>query len=231
MGHLGARRRRSPARRGVQTVVRESIKQGLAYRQQPFRPGDRIAETHIYACGPWLPKLFPELLGDRIRPTRQEVLYFGSDAMWTPPAFPCWVDSANGVYGIPDIENRGFKMAIDTHGAVIDSDTQSRLVPQQTVDVARQFLAHRFPALQHAPLVQAEVCQYENTFNGDYLIDRHPESDSVWLLGGGSGHGYKHGPVIGEYVADALLNGAAIDPIFSLNSKQPYSTGSRTSTI
>jgi glycine/D-amino acid oxidase-like deaminating enzyme len=135
------------------------------------------------------------------------------------------------VYGLPDIESRGFKMAIDTHGPVVDPDTQSRLVPQQTVAAARQFLAQRFPALQHAPLVQTEVCQYENTANGDYLIDRHPENDTVWLLGGGSGHGYKHGPVIGEYVADALLNGAPIHPMFSLAAKQPYAAGTRNSTI
>jgi sarcosine oxidase len=218
------------ARRGVQTVVRETIRQGLEFRQAT----EADAETYIYACGPWLPKLFPELLADRIRPTRQEVLYFGTpsgDRSWTPPAMPCWVDSASGVYGIPDIENRGFKVAIDKHGPAVDPDTQSRLVSAGSVDLARQYLAERFPALRDAPLIQAEVCQYENTANGDYLIDRHPDHDNVWLLGGGSGHGYKHGPVIGEYVADALLNGAAIDPIFSLAAKARYDSGTRKSTI
>lgn len=219
------------ARRGVQTVVRETIREGLVFRQQPFGPDEKIAETHIYACGPWLPKLFPDLLADIIRPTRQEVLYFGSNAQWAAPGFPCWIDSGEGVYGIPDVENRGFKIAIDTHGPMIDPDTEPRLIAPQTVRVARRYLARRFPALQDAPLVQAEVCQYENTFNGDYLIDRHPERDSVWLLGGGSGHGYKHGPVIGEYLADALLSGSPIASMFSLASKLPYSAGTRTSTI
>ena len=137
---------------------------------------------------------------------------------------PCWVDSAAGMYGLPDIENRGFKLAIDTHGPAVDPDTQSRLVPVETVEKARKYLAERFPALSDAPVVQAEVCQYENTANGDYLIDRHPDRDNVWLLGGGSGHGYKHGPVIGEYVAEALVNGAPIDPMFSLAAKADYAT-------
>ena len=157
------------ARRGVQTVVRETIKQGLEFRQKSFEKANIQADTYIYACGPWLPKLFPDLLGDRIRPTRQEVLYFG-----VPPGgleLPCWVDSAAGMYGIPDIEGRGFKVAFDKHGPAVDPDTHSRLVPQQTVDQARQYLAERFPMLKDAPLVQTEVCQYENTANGDYLID------------------------------------------------------------
>ena len=221
------------ARRGVQTVVRETIKLGLEYRQEKFEDANIKAETYIYACGPWLPKLFPELLADRIRPTRQEVLYFGQEpgpAMPCQPN-PCWIDSAAAMYGIPDIENRGFKLAIDKHGPAIDPDTESRLVSQQTVDLAREYLAQRFPKLRDAPLLQAEVCQYENTANGDYLIDRHPDHDNVWLLGGGSGHGYKHGPVIGEYVADALINGAAIDPIFSLAAKARYEDGTRKSTI
>lgn len=217
------------ARRGVQTVVRETINQGLEFRHETFEKTNIQADTYIYACGPWLPKLFPDILGDSIRPTRQEVLYFG-----TPPGgleLPCWVDSAAGMYGIPDIEGRGFKVAFDKHGPAVDPDTHSRLVSQQSVDQARQYLAERFPVLSAAPLLQAEVCQYENTANGDYLIDRHPKHDNVWLLGGGSGHGYKHGPVIGEYVADALLNGAPIDPIFSLAAKAPYASSTRTSTI
>ena len=216
------------ARRGVQSVVRETVKLGLEYRQEKFEAANIRAETYIYACGPWLPKLFPELLADRIRPTRQEVLYFGQEP---GPAMPCWIDSAAAMYGIPDIENRGFKIAFDKHGPAIDPDTESRLVSQHTVDLARQYLAQRFPKLQDAPLLQAEVCQYENTANGDYLIDRHPAHDNVWLIGGGSGHGYKHGPVIGEYVADALINGAAIDPIFSLAAKARYEDGVRKSTI
>ena len=222
------------ARRGVQTVVRQTIAEGLTYRQQQFTEPNGEAETYIYACGPWLPKLFPHLLADIIRPTRQEVLYFGAtpgDRTWHAPAMPCWIDSAHGLYGIPDIESRGFKIAIDTHGPVIDPDTENRSVPEQTVEKVRAYLAQRFPKIKDAPLLQAEVCQYENTASGDYLIDRHPQNDNVWLLGGGSGHGYKHGPVIGEYVADALTNNAPIDPIFSLAAKIPYTNGSRNSTI
>jgi glycine/D-amino acid oxidase-like deaminating enzyme len=65
------------------------------------------------------------------------------------------------------------------------------------------------------------VCQYENTANGDFLIDRHPDFENVWLVGGGSGHGFKHGPAVGEYTA-ARVTGAmtpTVEPRFSLASK------------
>ena len=102
---------------------------------------------------------------------------------------------------MPDIESRGFKVADDRHGPRVDPDTQSRVASAEAAEAARKFLAHRFPALKNAPIVETRVCQYENTSNGDFLIDRHPEFDNVWLVGGGSGHGFKHGPSLGEYLA------------------------------
>ena len=68
-------------------------------------------------------------------------------------------------------------------------------------------------------LSEFRVCQYENTSNGDFLIDRHPELENVWLVGGGSGHGFKHGPAVGEYVSARILHGAEAEPRFSLASK------------
>jgi sarcosine oxidase len=227
------------ARRAVETVVRETVKSGLRYEQTFLAPppgGLKAipAGVYIYACGPWLRKLFPEILGNRINPTRQEVFYFGvapGDASFRSPALPVWVDLGEEYYGLPDIESRGFKIAPDRHGPTVDPDTQERLVPAASVERVREYLRRRFPRLAGAPLAQTEVCQYENTANGDYLIDRHPGYNNVWLVGGGSGHGYKHGPALGEYVAAALLKGAAIDPRFSLASKPPINPGEQRSTV
>ena len=85
--------------------------------------------------------------------------------------------------------------------------------------MVRQFLAQRFPGLKDAPLLEARICQYENTSNGDFLIDRHPAFDNVWLVGGGSGHGFKHGPALGEYVAARAVEGGPVDPRFTLATK------------
>jgi len=83
----------------------------------------------------------------------------------------------------------------------------------------RQFLAQRFPGLKDAPLLETRVCQYENTSSGDFLIDRHPAFDNVWLVGGGSGHGFKHGPALGEYVAARVVEGGTVEPRFTLATK------------
>jgi glycine/D-amino acid oxidase-like deaminating enzyme len=169
-----------------------------------------------------LPKVFPELLEGRIRPTRQEVFFFGippGDLRFAPPALPVWIDLGSEFYGFPDLENRGFKIALDRHGPEHDPDTASRVVAPEQVREVRQFLAQRFPALKDAPVVETRVCQYENTSNGDFLIDRHPDFDNVWLVGGGSGHGFKHGPALGEYVARLVTQGGATEPQFSLATK------------
>ncbi len=222
------------ARRAVQAVVRQAVRQSVDYRITAVTPpadtehlesvrtsdGDRItAGTFVFACGPWLPTLFPATLGDRIHPTRQEVFFFGSapgDRRFAPPAMPAWVDFAGGVYGVPDLEGRGFKVGLDHHGPPFDPDLGERRVSDGALEVARMILTRRVPALDAAPLLEAHVCQYSNSSNGDFIIDRHPEMDNVWLVGGGSGHGFKHGPAVGEYVTAQLSDRATPEARFTL---------------
>jgi glycine/D-amino acid oxidase-like deaminating enzyme len=231
------------ARRAVQAVVAQAQKIGVSYiSEAALAPsgGGRLsavktasgqtlsANTFVFACGPWLPKIFPNLLGDRIFPSRQEVFFFGvpaGNAQFSMPTMPTWIDSKDEFYGMPDLESRGFKVADDHHGPIVDPDTQPRMASVQAIAAARSFISERFPALKNAPIVESRVCQYENTSNGDFLIDRHPDFDNVWLAGGGSGHGFKHGPSLGEYVAALVLQGGAsgsvkIEPRFSLATKQ-----------
>lgn len=226
------------ARRAVQAVSAQAVREGVEIRTAAIPPprgkgrlgalaisgGSAIsAGAFVFACGPWLPKLFPDLLGERIFPTRQEVFYFGpppGDARFAPPAMPVWVDFAEEIYGLPDIESKGFKVAPDRHGPPFDPDTGERVVSPDGLAGVREFVGRRFPALKDAPLVASEVCQYENSSNGDFLIDRHPDFDDVWLVGGGSGHGFKHGPAVGEYVAARVADGAPVDAKFSLATKQ-----------
>lgn len=183
------------------------------------------AGTFIFACGSWLPKLFPELLGGRIFPTRQEVFFLGppagSDA-FQPSQMPAWLHHTHPdrPYALPDIENRGFKIAFDRHGPEFDPDRAARVVSEASVGRLRAYLKQHIAALALAPIVETRVCQYENTWNGDFLIDRHPGFDNVWLAGGGSGHGFKHGPAVGEYLSARILNNAPPEPRFSLAVKQ-----------
>jgi glycine/D-amino acid oxidase-like deaminating enzyme len=120
---------------------------------------------------------------------------------------------------MPDIDGRGLKIAIDAHGPDFDPDTGDRVPTSTGTEAVRHYLAVRIPALKDAPILESRVCQYENTSNGDFLIDRHPDFQNVWLVGGGSGHGFKHGPVVGEYVAGRISGTTPIEPRFSLQTK------------
>ena len=135
---------------------------------------------------------------------------------------PTWIDFKDEAYGLPDVEGRGVKVAIDRHGPAFDPDTSKRVVTPESLEAVRKYLAQRFPALKDAPVVETRVCQYENTSNGDFLIDRHPAFENAWLVGGGSGHGFTHGPALGEYVAARVTEGGAGEPRFSLATKQTF---------
>jgi glycine/D-amino acid oxidase-like deaminating enzyme len=168
-----------------------------------------------------LPKIFPELLGELIHVTKQEVFFFGvpaGDERWE--SMPAWIDFNDLVYALPNLDGRGFKMALDAHGPEFDPDTGERVVSQTGLQAARAYMAQRVPLLADAPLLETRVCQYENTSNGDFLIDRHPEFENVWIVGGGSGHGFKHGPAVGEYVAAMIAGKGTPEPRFSLATKQ-----------
>ncbi len=228
------------ARRAVQTLVQEFVAAGGEYRQAAIVPpkpdasfdsirtaaGESLsASRFVFACGPWLPKVFPQILGQRIFPTRQEVFFFAPEAgdnRFLPAHLPGWADFNDGdiYYGMPDLEGRGVKVAHDLHGAPIDPDVGDRTPSPQAIADVREFMKRRMPALANRPLVESRVCQYENSSNGDFLLDRHPQWENVVLVGAGSGHGFKHGPAVGRYVA-ALVNGTnkTIEPRFSLQSK------------
>ena len=221
------------ARRAVQTVVRQAVADGVDYFRAAVQPlADGAVRTHsgetihadavLFACGPWLPRLFPEILGERIQASRQEVFFFGTppgESRFAAPAMPAWIDFSDerGAYAAPDLENRGFKIGFDQHGAPFDPDSGNRVA--EGIGAVRAFLSARFPALAGAPLVESRVCQYENTATGDFLIDRHPDHPNIWFVGGGSGHGFKHGPMVGEYAAAMIDGRGAPEARFSLPAK------------
>lgn len=218
------------ARKSCETLLEAFLAEGGEYRQsgmkgKVIRSGEVEsiqladgavinAEQFVFACGAWLPEIFPELLEDMIRPTRQEVFYFGVNYEDKRVSkFPVWVDMTGKdlLYGIQgsgkETLTSGFKIASDTHGSTFNPSTGDRMPSEEGLSVVRRFLRMRFPALSNAPLIQARVCQYENSLDGDFIIDRLPDAKNALIVGGGSGHGFKHAPAIGELVAAILLKG------------------------
>ena len=222
------------ARRAVQAVALKARSNGVDYLEEAITApvlsrnlrttsGTEIVADHlVFACGPWLPKLFPDLLGELIHITRQEVFFLGVPPgdLFKPPQLPTWVDFTDLVYGMPALDGRGAKIAIDAHGPEFDPDRGDRIVFPESIKAVREYLARRLPLLADAPVTETRVCQYENTSNGDFLIDHHPALENAWLVGGGSGHGFKHGPAVGEYVMAMVTGSGTAEPRFSLATKE-----------
>ena len=213
------------ARESCQVVNEAFIQEGGKYIQASVSPGkistgqmedillsngdNVIADVYLFACGAWLGQLLPEVLGKKITATKQEAYYFGvpKDEAKVYDAMPVWVDldGHDYYYGIAGNANRGFKIGVDLRGEIFDPTLGERTLNPWTLAKARKFITHRFPGLKNAPLVENRVCQYENSPDGNFIFEKHPEAVNVWILGGGSGHGFKHGPALGELIAHSFL--------------------------
>lgn len=226
------------ARRNCRIVLDHFLAEGGEYRELSVAPGavenrqmrglslsdgtTLRADHYVFACGPWLGKLFPDVIGDFVRPTRQEVFFFGTppgDPQYSETHLPAWIDRGPDFiyYGVPGNDCRGFKAGDDARGPECDPATLERTASPDMLRKVRHHVEFRFPGLKDAPLLESRVCQYEQTPDENFIIDRHPAAENAWLVGGGSGHGYKHGPAVGELVAQMVLGGKAIDPFFSLS--------------
>jgi sarcosine oxidase len=220
------------ARASARAVVRQFVAEGGEYRQSRVTPspddknaldsspctqlslsdGSTLtADCYVFACGPWLGKLFPQTIGSHFTSTKQDVFFFGTpdnDFRYDEATIPVWADHGDRfMYGIPGNEGRGFKVADDTRGPEFDPTLGERIITPDRLTEARRYLAYRFPGMKNAPLLESRVCQYEDTPDHNFIIDRHPANPNVWIVGGGSGHGFKHGPALGEMVSQLVLEG------------------------
>ena len=224
------------ARASVEAVVEQFAAEGGEYRlaavaaqgldsgdwrELALSDGSRLtADQYVFACGPWLGQLFPQTIGPHFVSTKQDVFFFGTpaaDPRFNEDQIPVWADHGDHfMYGIPGNQGRGFKLADDTRGPEFNPTSGQRLVSEDQLAEARRYLAYRFPGMKDAPLVETRVCQYENSTDHNYIIDRHPANSKVWIVGGGSGHGFKHGPALGEMVARLVLKEERAEAVYQL---------------
>jgi sarcosine oxidase len=224
------------ARDAVKALVAQALDGGAELVLAEARPdgaavvlddGRRLeADRVVWACGAWLPALFPGLLALRI--THQDVFYFGAPAPWRTPGVPGWVDYDGAAYGLGDLDGRGVKVSPDVDGPACDAETMERVAVPAHERLARDYMAHRFPALASAPLVGHRACQYEITADSNFLVAPHPDHDGrVWLMGGGSGHAFKHGPALAERAERWLAGAEPPEPRLALG-ERTANTGLRT---
>ena len=212
------------ARESCLAVLEAFVKEGGEFVQAYAEPGaiksgrmeklnlsdgsQQTSDAYLFACGSWLGQLFAEVLGTVITCTKQEVFYFGvpKENAIQYETLPAWidVDGKDFYYGIPGNANRGFKVGVDKRGEKFDPTASERISNPEVLANVRKFLGLRFPELKNAPVVESRVCPYENSPDGNFIFQAHPDASNLWFLGGGSGHGFKHGPALGELVANSF---------------------------
>jgi sarcosine oxidase len=181
--------------------------------------GDRLeADVVVWACGGWLAQLFGDLVSLSV--TRQELLFLDGGPAWRSPPVPGWVDYDRAMYGTGDVDGLGVKAAVDVEGPPLDPDAPLDARPT-TVGVVRDYLRTRFPALAGAALAETRTCRYELSPDSHFVAAPHPAHPGVWIVGGGSGHGFKHGPAMAERIAGALAGGDPLPDHFGLGPRTP----------
>jgi glycine/D-amino acid oxidase-like deaminating enzyme len=203
---------------GAMLVQARAVPQGHTVR---LADGQVLAADRVvWACGAWLPALFPGVV--RLRITRQDLVFFTPPGpAWRTPPMPGWVDYDGAFYGTGDLDGHGVKLAPDVEGPAFDPLTDELGASPDSVTRAREYARRRFPSLADAPLVGTKACQYELTADTRFIAAPYPEDERVWIVGGGSGHGFKHAPALAEKLVAALAGDAAADPRLGLDERQP----------
>lgn len=216
------------AREATRALARRAAERGCRMLTGQARPdgatvvldGKRLeADMVVWACGAWLAQLFPEIVSLQV--TRQDVVLFHAPPAWASPGVPGWIDFESSYYGHGLIEPYGMKATSDRVGAPLDPDSRPDAASEESVRRAREYLEHRFPALTGADVAGTTVCHYSLTPDSGFIFAPHPEQPSVYLLGGGSGHGFKHGPAMAEHAEPVLTGHRHPEPRFALGQRMP----------
>lgn len=198
--------------------------------ERPTLDGEPLrADLVVMACGAWMGKLFRRTLGRLLTIVRQDVILVSpsaGDTRYDWRHMPGWIDHGYPAYGVPAVKGHGFKAAFAWHHATMDIDRDDRVTDPSTVARCRRYLATRFPGLADSVITDQKVCQIVNTPDRHFIIDRHPDHADLVLVTGGSGHLYKHGPVLGEYVAGFALGRHGADWRFRLDRSRTASSPS-----
>ena len=211
------------ARRAIESVARVFVENGgrieVGRAVLGGRQGRRLGnitldsgqnlsgDNFIFACGPWFPKVFPDLMANRLRISMGHVFYFAvpaGDRRFVYPYMPSYgVPGCTGWPALP-LDHRGFRVRTGGRPPE-DPDRSDRWVAPEYHERPRDILRRHFPDLANTVINETRACHYESSVDRNFIIDTYPELDNVWLAGGGSAEGFKFGPVLGEYIANRVI--------------------------
>ena len=176
--------------------------------------GDRraCAGGAVITAGPWLGQL-AEDLAMPLEVTREQKVYFTIDDAdrFRPDRLPVFAHYDTDIYGFP-LQEYGLKLAMDHSGNAVDPNQVDREVDQNYIDTLKAWIERWMPTAMPRPATSA-VCLYTKTPDLDFIIDHHPTMEHVVIAGGFSGHGFKFSILIGEMMADLVIDGVTKLPI------------------
>ena len=188
---------------GAESVLVES---GRATGLRSSGGSEVRADCVVVAAGVWTPRLIPEMQ-DMMSPVAQTLVYLRPTLpdRFRPPYFPPWGADIprTGWYGFPANAEGVVKLANHGPGHIVDADAPRDADPA-VVESGRKFLSRSVPELANAPLAGSRSCFYNDTWDGDFYITRHPEIEGLVVSTGGSGHAFKFTPALGRITADVV---------------------------
>jgi len=169
--------------------------------------GNVFESNGLALCaGPWLERL--PIVPLRIQRNVQ-IWFTPENDAFALGTFPAFLLDRRGfpapMYGFPDC-GEGVKAALHGFGATTHAAALDRIVHEGDIEPVRAALADWAPAAA-GPCAFGMPCMYALTPDGNFVVDRHPDDERIVIAGGFSGHGFKFAPLIGEIVADLLLEG------------------------
>lgn len=169
-----------------------------------------FAEKLIFSSGAWIKNLVPSLKLP-VKIERQVLFWF--DPIKDKDKFHYsnmpntgWdLDNGMEFYTQPNIENKGFKVAMHHNGKFISENDLNRESNADDLSIVKNFLEEYIP-LANGKLIDSRVCVYTNTPDFDFIIDFYPNDENIIICSPCSGHGFKFTPAIGEICFELVIN-------------------------
>ena len=169
-----------------------------------------FAEKLIFSSGAWIKNLVPSLKLP-VKIERQVLFWFNPikdkyKFHYSNMPNTGWdLDNGMEFYTQPNIENKGFKVAMHHNGKFISENDLNRESNADDLSIVKNFLEEYIP-LANGKLIDSRVCVYTNTPDLDFIIDFYPNDENLIICSPCSGHGFKFTPAIGEICSELVIN-------------------------